>query len=72
MDSMSLPSEAGHRFAPITADNTSGNLWISSILCLLYCSLALIVRLHIKWKLHGADDVTVTIATVSRLVFVFF
>ncbi|KAF2818808.1 hypothetical protein CC86DRAFT_308447 [Ophiobolus disseminans] len=64
---MSLPSEAGHRFAPITADDSSGNLWISAILCLIYSSLVLLVRLHIKWKLYGADDVTITIATVLQL-----
>jgi hypothetical protein len=53
-----------HRFAPITDDDASGNLWISSILCLIYCTLALIVRLHIKWNMYGADDTTVTVATV--------
>ncbi|KAF2026158.1 hypothetical protein EK21DRAFT_12166, partial [Setomelanomma holmii] len=60
-----IPSS--HRFAPITADDTSGNLWISSILCLIYCTLVLIVRLHIKWNMYGADDSTVTVATMLQL-----
>ncbi|KAH7077530.1 hypothetical protein BKA63DRAFT_601625 [Paraphoma chrysanthemicola] len=56
-----------HRFAPITADDSSGNLWISSILCLIYCTLVLVVRLHIKWNMYGADDSTVTVATFLQL-----
>ena len=64
MTAMFSPPDTGHRFAPITAENASGHLWISSILCLIYCSLVLVVRLHIKWNLYGADDATVTVATV--------
>ncbi|KAH7130220.1 hypothetical protein B0J11DRAFT_522672 [Dendryphion nanum] len=65
----SIPSftDTGHRFAPITTDDSSGHLWISSILCLIYCSLVLLVRLHIKWNLYGADDATATVATVLQL-----
>ncbi|KAH7383932.1 hypothetical protein BKA66DRAFT_570121 [Pyrenochaeta sp. MPI-SDFR-AT-0127] len=67
MTSLPTPHDSGHRFAPITADNASGQLWIASILCLIYGSLVLIVRLHIKWKLYGADDITVTVATFLQL-----
>ncbi|OAL53498.1 hypothetical protein IQ07DRAFT_628764 [Pyrenochaeta sp. DS3sAY3a] len=62
-----ISSDGAHRFAPITDENVSGQLWIVSILCLIYCALVLIVRLHIKWNLYGADDVAVTLATFLQL-----
>ena len=62
---MDSTNASENRFALITYDNHSGYLWISSILCLVYTTLILIVRLHLKWKLYGADDLAATIATVS-------
>ncbi|KAH6625721.1 hypothetical protein C7974DRAFT_206270 [Boeremia exigua] len=56
-----------YRFAPNTADNSSGQLWIASILCLIYCTLVLIVRLHIKWRLYGMDDAAISLATILQL-----
>ncbi|PSN70771.1 hypothetical protein BS50DRAFT_517405 [Corynespora cassiicola Philippines] len=64
MDEPLSPTGAGsHRFAPITAYNRAGLLWIALILCLIYSFLVLIVRLHIKWKLYGLDDATAALAT---------
>ncbi|KAJ4986414.1 CFEM domain-containing protein [Stagonosporopsis vannaccii] len=62
-----MESVSTHRFAPNTAENSSGQLWIASILCLIYCTLVLVVRLHIKWRLYGVDDAAVTIATALQL-----
>lgn len=66
MDAASTALDTDHRFALITDDNHSGYLWIASILCLIYSTLILAVRLHLKWNLHGADDVAATVATVCR------
>ncbi|KAF2106570.1 hypothetical protein BDV96DRAFT_533619 [Lophiotrema nucula] len=67
MDSTELPPGEGDRFALITEDNYSGYLWIASILGLIYSLLVIVVRLHIKWNLFGADDVTAAVATVLQL-----
>ncbi|KAF2180848.1 hypothetical protein K469DRAFT_444611, partial [Zopfia rhizophila CBS 207.26] len=56
-----------HRFALVTESNNSGYLWVASILGLIYSSLVLIVRLHIKWNLYGPDDITATMATILQL-----
>lgn len=57
-------ADDGNRFAPITGDNQSGLLWITSILCLIYSVLIIVARLHIKWNMYGADDWTALAATV--------
>jgi hypothetical protein len=64
MDATPSAFTEGNRFAEITSENHSAYLWISSILCLIYSSLILFVRLHLKWKLYGADDITASTATV--------
>jgi hypothetical protein len=65
MDPPPIVDDTGSRFAPITNDDHSGYLWITSILCLIHSSLVILVRLHIKWNMYGADDVSALIATVS-------
>lgn len=65
---MTPATSQGHRFASNTGDDRSSQLWISSILCLIYSVLVLNVRLHIKWKFYGVDDAAISLATVCRLV----
>jgi hypothetical protein len=60
---MSTPS--GNRFAPVTPDNQSGSVWISSLLCLIYSTLVLVVRGHLRWKMYGTDDWFAAAAVVS-------
>ncbi|KAF2751775.1 hypothetical protein M011DRAFT_393108 [Sporormia fimetaria CBS 119925] len=57
----------GSRFAPITDVDQSGFLWITSILCMVYSVLIVIVRLHIKWNMYGADDLTAFLATFFQI-----
>ena len=67
MESGSITAvDQSNRFAPITEDNHSGLLWVTSILCLVYSVLIIVARLHIKWKMYGADDVTALAATVRN------
>ncbi|KAF2656677.1 hypothetical protein K491DRAFT_627820 [Lophiostoma macrostomum CBS 122681] len=61
------PMNTNGRFALVTQNEHAGYLWITSILSLIYTSLTLIVRLHIKWNLYGADDVLASAATVLQL-----
>lgn len=67
MTGVDMQSASSFRFAPNTAANPSGQLWIASILCLIYCTLVLVVRLHIKRRLYGTDDAAITIATVGHI-----
>jgi hypothetical protein len=60
-----IDGDTAGRFAPITDDNHSGFLWITSILCLIYSTLIIVVRLHIKWNMYGADDISALVATVN-------
>ncbi|ORY05045.1 hypothetical protein BCR34DRAFT_49055, partial [Clohesyomyces aquaticus] len=62
-----MAADSEYRFALVTNQNYSGYLWIATILCLSYSSLVIVVRLHIKWKLYGLDDVTATAATLLQL-----
>ncbi|ORY15013.1 hypothetical protein BCR34DRAFT_533475 [Clohesyomyces aquaticus] len=67
MDPSSMAPGARHRFAPITADNISGYLWVTTVLCLIYSFLIILARWHIKWKLYGLDDHAATLATFFQL-----
>jgi hypothetical protein len=64
MDSSESSTSTIGRFALVTENEHAGYLWITSILSLIYASLILVVRLHIKWNLYGADDALATAATV--------
>jgi hypothetical protein len=46
----------GNRFAPVTPDNQSGSVWIATLLCLIYSTLVLVVRGHLRWNMYGLDD----------------
>lgn len=63
-ETITAPLEEGSRFAIINETDRSGLLWITSILCMIYSSLIICARLHIKWNMYGSDDVTASIATV--------
>ena len=58
---------AENRFSPITTDDHAGMLWITAILSLIYSSIALVVRAHVKWNLYGVDDAFLAAATVYEI-----
>lgn len=64
-----MPSSSGASstlpgFAPITANDKSGVLWIASLLSGIYAVLAILVRWYQKRKCFGIDDWICLAATV--------
>jgi len=59
---MSVANE--NRFSPITPDDQAGSVWITSLLCLIYSVLVLVVRVNLRRKVFGPDDWLVAGATV--------
>lgn len=54
-------------FAPVTATDHAGLLYVAVILSLAFSVLTLATRVHIKRRIFGSDDWLVAGATVSRL-----
>lgn len=58
------------RFSPILENDHAGYLWIVTILGLIYGTMSTAVRAHIKWRLYGADDYCIAVATVCNVILV--
>lgn len=52
-------------FAAVTDDDRAGQLWITTIVCVIYSALTTIARARIKYGAFGLDDGLVAVATVS-------
>jgi hypothetical protein len=52
-------------FSPIAPDDQAGNLWILTILALIYTSMVAAARVYIKQRMYGLDDVLIGFSIVS-------
>lgn len=57
----------GNRFAPITADNHSGSLWIATLVCLVYSFITVATRGWLRLKMYGMDDFLILLSFVCHL-----
>ncbi|OAA61560.1 hypothetical protein ISF_05639 [Cordyceps fumosorosea ARSEF 2679] len=57
----------GPRFSPVTSSDHAGQLWIVTILALVYSSLVSTARAYVKYKMFGIDDILIASATVLQL-----
>ena len=57
----------GNRFAYSTADDKQAELWIASLLSMMYSFIIVCVRVTIKWGLFSLDDVALAGAYVSQV-----
>ena len=55
-----------NRFSPITPDDQAGSVWITSLLCLIYSVLVLVVRVNLRRRVFGPDDWLIAGATVLQ------
>lgn len=63
---MSAPTSGdGPRFSPVTFNDHAGQLWIVTILALVYSSLVSTARAYVKYKMFGVDDILIATATVG-------
>jgi hypothetical protein len=58
-----------NQFSPITSDDHAGNLWILTILSLIYALHVAVARIYIKYRMFGVDDVLYGVAFVSIIVY---
>jgi hypothetical protein len=63
----SIQETGGTRFSEYSDTNHQAPLWIATSLTLTYSALFLIVRLAVKYKFWGLDDVLVGVAHVGLL-----
>ena len=62
-----IPEDGSHRFSPVTFNDHAGQLWIVTILSLIYSALVAIARAYIKYQMFGFDDILIALATVREL-----
>ncbi|KAM0249005.1 hypothetical protein ACHAQJ_009254 [Trichoderma viride] len=55
------------RFSHVTFNDHAGQLWIVTILSLIYSVLVAIARAYIKYQMFGFDDLLLALATVLHL-----
>lgn len=56
----------GPRFSPVSLSDHAGQLWIVTILALIYSSLVTTARAYVKYKMFGIDDLLIALATVRH------
>ncbi|KAH7136316.1 hypothetical protein EDB81DRAFT_693349 [Dactylonectria macrodidyma] len=66
MDSESS-DDGSLRFSPVTFNDHAGQLWIVTILSLIYSALVATARAYIKYQMFGFDDILIACATVLQL-----
>lgn len=54
------------RFSPLSLSDHAGQLWIVTILALIYSSLVTTARAHVKYKMFGIDDLLIASATARH------
>jgi hypothetical protein len=52
------------QFSPISASDHSSYLWIVVILCMIYVTFAVALRVYLKWNVFGTCDVVFLFAMV--------
>ncbi|KAH7109397.1 hypothetical protein B0J13DRAFT_490117 [Dactylonectria estremocensis] len=55
------------RFSPVAFNDHAGQLWIITILSLIYSALVAMARAYIKYQMFGFDDILIACATVLQL-----
>ncbi|KAH6869820.1 hypothetical protein B0T10DRAFT_533728 [Thelonectria olida] len=55
------------RFSPVAFNDHAGQLWIVTILSLIYSSLVATARAYIKYQMFGFDDILIALAMVLHL-----
>ncbi|KAL2682336.1 hypothetical protein Neosp_006786 [[Neocosmospora] mangrovei] len=58
-----IPEDGSHRFSPVTFNDHAGQLWIVTILSLIYSALVATARAYIKYQMFGFDDILIALAT---------
>lgn len=56
------------QFSRVTFNDHSGQLWIVTILSLIYGFLGAMTRMYIKYRMFGFDDLLLAFATVRNLI----
>ncbi|KAJ4307584.1 hypothetical protein N0V84_012627 [Fusarium piperis] len=62
-----IPEDGSHRFSPVKFNDHAGQLWIVTILSLIYSVLVATARAYIKYQMFGFDDILIALATVLHL-----
>lgn len=61
-------NDGSFQFSRVTFNDHSGQLWIVTILSLIYGFLGAMTRVYIKYRMFGFDDVLLAFATVRKLI----
>ncbi|KAH7202879.1 uncharacterized protein BKA55DRAFT_292849 [Fusarium redolens] len=67
MDPETSDNDGSYRFSPVTFNDHAGQLWIVTILSLIYSTLVALARLYIKYHKFGFDDIFFALAMLSQL-----
>ncbi|KAG7411029.1 hypothetical protein Forpe1208_v009703 [Fusarium oxysporum f. sp. rapae] len=67
MDPETSDNDGSYRFSPVTFNDHAGQLWIVTILSLIYSTLAALARLYIKYHKFGFDDFFFALAMIFHL-----
>jgi hypothetical protein len=59
-------NNGSHRFSPVAFNDHAGQLWIVTILSLIYSVLVATARAYIKHQMFGFDDILFALATVGK------
>lgn len=59
-----MSSSAGARFSELSEHNHQAWLWNVSLMSLVFAFLTLGMRMIVKWRMYGHDDVTLGTAYV--------
>ncbi|KAL7758360.1 hypothetical protein ACKLNR_012887 [Fusarium oxysporum f. sp. zingiberi] len=67
MDPETSDNDGSYRFSPVTYNDHAGQLWIVTILSLIYSTLVALARLYIKYHKFGFDDILFALAIIFHL-----
>lgn len=59
-------NDGSPRFSPVAFNDHAGQLWIVTILSLIYTALVAAARAYIKYQMFGFDDVLIALAMVRK------
>ncbi|KAH7109401.1 hypothetical protein B0J13DRAFT_632370 [Dactylonectria estremocensis] len=60
-------NDVSSRFSPVAFNDHAGQLWIVTILSLIYSALVATARAYIKYRMFGFDDILIALAMVLHL-----
>ncbi|KAJ4129453.1 hypothetical protein NW765_016326 [Fusarium oxysporum] len=67
MDSKTSDNDGSYRLSPVTFNDHAGQLWIVTILSLIYSTLVALARIYIKYHKFGFDDIFFALAMIFHL-----